>query len=491
MNPRVTLMLAVLVAALGAFVWFWEVEGADRRTEAEAAEKRIFPATLATDLTAFELTTTDGRELRLEKEDSWRIVKPISFPADSGAADGLVSALAGLRREAVYDDPEPLANYGLEGEPTVRAFAGEQAVELMIGNASPSGSNTYVAIPGDPRVQTVPTFALNAMRKNLDDFRESRVLDFDQSSLQSIDVAWQGSRVALSTGAEGEGAWQLTHPLAAPADVMTVGRLLSDLSFLRAEAYVDEPSEEQLASLREPAMKIVLNGAEGADPIELRVSAENDSGRRTLRGREGLVYEIGSDRFDALPQTAFAFRFKELTGFTDADVAAFELEFLDGDGVYRVSAEKQPDGSYVTEPDGFVPGTAEPLVAAMAGLEAIGILAETLGPDELAGIGLDPATAKVRVFGQGEQGARATLAEISLGAIRPKRGVAAKRAGDPVVYWLDEGLAERVPVSLEAFRNRFVAKMETPEAGDALLEGLDEVSAGEDEPVAAPDASAE
>jgi len=71
--------------------------------------------------------------------------------------------------------------------------------------------------------------------------------------------------------------------------------------------------------------------------------------------------------------------------------------------------------------------------------------------------------------------AEAPLSELRLGRLEPDRGIAAQRPDDPIVYWLADSLAEHLPVSLAAWRNRFVAEeAETDEdvpdaetAGDA------------------------
>ena len=91
-----------------------------------------------------------------------------------------------------------------------------------------------------------------------------------------------------------------------------------------------------------------------------------------------------------------------------------------------------------------------------------------MGPNELSGVGLEPANAVFRVFGGSEKGADEAdppiLAEIWLGALRGSAGIIAQRAGDDVVYVLDYALAERVPVSQEAFANRFRSDEEPPAA---------------------------
>ncbi|HME69839.1 MAG TPA: hypothetical protein VKM54_08220, partial [Myxococcota bacterium] len=60
MSPRVTLLLFLLAASLGAFVYLYEIRGADQRKEAEAKAKRLFPGVEVSDIDGIFLTTTEG-----------------------------------------------------------------------------------------------------------------------------------------------------------------------------------------------------------------------------------------------------------------------------------------------------------------------------------------------------------------------------------------------------------------------------------------------
>jgi hypothetical protein len=48
------------------------------------------------------------------------------------------------------------------------------------------------------------------------------------------------------------------------------------------------------------------------------------------------------------------------------------------------------------------------------------------------------------------------LAEVSLGALDPVAGIAAKAFGQAAIYRLDPALAEQLPLGLEDFRARFL-----------------------------------
>jgi hypothetical protein len=90
-----------------------------------------------------------------------------------------------------------------------------------------------------------------------------------------------------------------------------------------------------------------------------------------------------------------------------------------------------------------------------------------MGDDELRAVGLSPPAVTLRAFGAGEGEKAPLLAEVYLGEADPERGVAAQRSGDDVVYRLNYHTADRIPISREAFENRFRSS-EEPQQPQAL-----------------------
>ena len=122
-------------------------------------------------------------------------------------------------------------------------------------------------------------------------------------------------------------------------------------------------------------------------------------------------------------------------------------------------------GGWTTKPDAMQEGLASRIVAEVARLRAEDIAADAMGPDELAGVGLAPPRATLRVFGKpaAEGGEAPLLADLLFGIAKGGR-IYAKVPDRTTVYALSDELAEHVPMSLEAYRNRFVAP---PEAANA------------------------
>ena len=109
MSPRNTLLLAIVTAIVGAFVYFYEVEGVAAREQAEADESLLFPKVSDEAIQWIELTTTDGQTARVERvEEGWQIREPLDFPADEVALDGLARAAATLKFEREFRNQKGL-----------------------------------------------------------------------------------------------------------------------------------------------------------------------------------------------------------------------------------------------------------------------------------------------------------------------------------------------------------------------------------------------
>src|SRR5262245_825668 len=485
MNPRNTGILALVVAALGAFVWFYEVQGAEQRKEAEAAGKRIFAGLKADQISWIELRTDDGSNARLERKDAgWTLVAPLAFPADRFAADGVASALADLQAEASYDTPEPLPNYGLEGEPNVRFGAGEKTLALRVGKSAPVGGNVYVTDADAKKVFAVASWHTNAFKKTVKQLREARVLDFDRAKVNGVVISSADGRVVL---AKGDGGWTITEPVAAKADHDGVEGLLSDLQYLRADEFLDQPASDAALGLDAPWLVIELKLEGEAVPRRVAVGAVH-ADKRVVRGGDGPVFEIATSRLDALPRKLSAYRFKELSHFAMDAAARFELRFQPKAGEPLVVTGTAGKDGWTTAPEAMQPGKASRLVSELADLRADDVMADALGDAERAGLGLAPPRATLRVLGKPNEGHAdgPVLAEVLLGDANPEHGIPAMRGGEPAVYWLRAGASEQLPVGLDAWHQSFETKEASKPAPAAEAGGAETPAAAAAPPAAEP-----
>ncbi len=499
MNPRNTLLLLLAALAFGAYVYFVEVGGEATRLEAEAKTQQLFPEVEAEDIEWIELAAG----VRLERrEERWRIVAPVDFPADAIAADGLASGLADLARDAELEGPGPDAEYGLaDAARVVRFGAGDATQELRLGRETPVGPNTYAKVAGEEAILTVATFGANALDKGLDDLREKRVLDFDMGAVDRLEARWPDGGVEVvkraPEGDAGETDWVVTAPVEARADFETVRDLLSTLSFLRAEGFVDAPTEAQRASLEAPEFDVTLHigsEAEGGEPRTLRlaVGGAHEGDQRLVRAGEPSLYTIPAERMAELPRRVVEYRYRRLADFEIEEAHQLDLYFQPESGDPVAVTATRGDAGWSSTPERTAPGKLARLVSELSNLDADDILADDGAGLDLGELELAPPNVILTVLGASSEaeGAEETegedasalaprLAEIHLGRIEGSEWIVARAAGDSTVYRLEYERAEHVPVSLDAFRSRFLAEEEPAPVPDP--EG-EELSPSEESP---------
>jgi len=466
LNPRNTGILALLAAALAAFVYFYELGGEDARKQAEDDTKRLFPGLEVEALEFIELTTSDERSVRLERDEGgFGLVLPFEFPADTFNANALASGLVGLKSERKLENPQPLDVYGLASSASLFSFgAGAERHGISIGKDAPVGGNRYVSVLGSEDVHLVKSFSVRAFEKTLDDLRRKRVAPFDRDSIDRIELHWRDAQAVLERAAEG---WLLREPLRGPADAEAVDKLISDLSYLRAEGFVDAPSPDDEASLAVPDFAVRLSGktgAEGDEPfeVELTIGQPVEGGSRLVEAGLPALFRISAVGFESLPSELTQLRFRTLAKFDSFDAERLEIVFHASEPV--VVTARRTDEGWVSESEPVAPESLSALVRELSDLKAADILAERMGPVELRALELEPPVVTYRVLGAGGASPRdgedlVLLGEVLLGGVRDADGrTVAQAAGSPIVYALEASFAEAVPISLDAFRERFVVK---------------------------------
>jgi hypothetical protein len=492
MNPRNTIVLALVAAALGAFIWLYEIEGESTRQAAQDEEKRVFAGLESADVGAVSFVTMDGIEARFERrEGRWEVVRPVVGRADASALDAIVGALANLPREGEVDSPAALDPFGLGPDAQQIHFeVGDEAKGLRIGRSTPVGGHRYVARLSDDEVAYVASYRLNAFNRNLLDLRDRRVFRFDAGEVDQLRIAWPEGVVELLR--DDVGSWQMVVPAAERADEERVRELLSDLSFLRVQSFLDAPEQDEAvaAASQERAVEIqwTLRGEEGipGETGQAWIGGEVGTGR-LLFGPEGGLYTIASERLDDIDRDVAAYRYKTLSEYDVEEAGRLRLRFAEGaDGVPAEVVAELVESGWTSDAERLDLERVADLVLDLAQLRAEDILADEMGEAELASLGLAPPRVVIAVEGRtSEDEEPAVLAQIALGRVDDERGLFAQRLGAPTVYALDADLAEDLPTSWTAFAAGFrlsaseaVSRAEgegTSEGGGAELE-----SPGED-----------
>ncbi len=448
MSFRATGLLALVTAALAAFVWFGEPGGSGGESSAERLLPDLTPERI--DSLSFEAPGRDAVRV-MRKGEGWQLVEPLEAPADPLALDRIARSLSELESRGRIEEPGAREIYGLD-PPRNRVgwSASGEASELALGRVTPVGGNVYasVATSGEaPPVHMVEATAALAFDVAADDLRDRRLLAFEPGEVTRLRVA------ARDPGAPGAGfeatlersdtdGWAIVVPAPLPADVRAIDRLVSDLSLLRAEGFVDAPGDADRRAIEAPAFVAVVETATGAQRLDLAPVPGDAPHLRLARGRDGRFFQLRSALVEHLPSRLFDLRDRELARFDPAAAAAIEVDFADG-------------ASLTSEPHSEI-------VRALAELDAVGVAAEALGPDERAALGLAPARMRVRVLDEGA----GELADLRLGRLDGARGVVAQVGGQETIWLVDPAIDKLLPSDASGW-----SALAEPEAAPQPAEG--------------------
>jgi hypothetical protein len=491
LNPRTTGVLFLVALLLGAFIYVYELPRAEAPDEGDSAGL-LFPGLDAEAIDWLTLTTEDGVDVEFERLGGrrWRGIRPLAFAADQSTLDALVRQLAQLEIEGRVEQPAgrgdgpsvDLADFGLGDEFNVlRWRAGGTQHGLRVGRRTPVGSSTYMTrLDQDAEtIVYVSTWRVNALRKAWLDLRDRRVVDFDHTLVSDIEARWPGGSVSL---AKRGGRWRVIAPLAEQADAETVETLLSDLAFMQADGFVDEPESPSTHKLDGLGFEIELRGGEGVGDgtsfvHRLRITGTRE-GKRIAEREDGRQFLIAQERLDELPRRLLAYRYKHLADFEVADARRFTLTYTNGEASETIEGHLEA-GGWRTSPDTMAAARVGVMLSRLAEFEAQDIVADALGTPERRILGLEPPRLRIAVFGEDA----ALLARVSLGLRDAERGVFARRAEAEVIYRAAPEVVDWLPLDLKALRSEFLA---TP-GDDDLVPSVGDWAEGEGMPLSEPE----
>lgn len=185
-----------------------------------------------------------------KRDNQWRLSVPFDAAADFSSADGLVGRLFQSQMKAYVTDDgtTDLKTYGLDKpKATVTIGAGAGKYELALGGKDEAG-NVYARVGGQPAVFTLDASLLDDLTRPAADLRQKDVFEFRAFTALSLSVTRGGQTWTIARqGAPVEGKpaeWKLTAGPSAndkALDATRVNDLLTNVSSLRAETFVDAP----------------------------------------------------------------------------------------------------------------------------------------------------------------------------------------------------------------------------------------------------------
>ncbi|HLC25136.1 MAG TPA: DUF4340 domain-containing protein [bacterium] len=369
MSFRKTLLFTLILAAITAFYYLYEIRGGSIRLARSKAEQELFKVKAET-LTGINLNNTKGHFAFTKNGEEWYLQEPVPTPGDTQTVSDLVRAVTGAQKgRAIEENPKDLTLYGLKPPKTVVSFQGKGKsnvpLPLLLGDPNPSGTEVYAQLEGKPAVFLLDMAIQSALDKGLFEYRDKRLLPFKTSDVTQI--LWNRGNLKLTTGKDKNGSWSLVEPFKSPADSQKIEDILFRLGQTQVKEFIT-PGKKNVSQFGtdKPVVTLVLKREKKPDlNLSFGRHLEKEKDVYAWRGGEQSVLRVEDIVLKDMPETLTSIR--DLTVFKADQDHVLKVEWKKADGSTFLLDKTMKDGSE----DWMI---EKPVVAPAERSEAYGLL---------------------------------------------------------------------------------------------------------------------
>jgi hypothetical protein len=413
MRFRTTLILLLVLAGLGAYL-YW-VERPREQKEAEA--KKLF-SLKPDDIVEVHLRFQD-REILLRKSgETWRLVQPIDAPADEITVKNLLNTIAECEVKRELEDAADLKQFGLDPPfVTLEVKLKDRTLPAVaVGKNTPVGFSAYLQRLDDKKVRLTTSAFRAGLDKQVKDVRDKAILNFTDDDVQRFSVVRADGTITL---ARKDGQWTIEQPGPYPADTPTVRSFLSTLRTMRAIDFPnDQPTDLTPYGLDNPRLRVVLFLGKDQAEKHVLIGKENPEKNTEIYVQtSGLptIYTVSDWVWRDLNKSVGDFRDKTVLAYDQEQVQAVEVTREDGQQYRLVRQDKDqwaPQGV-----EGKPAGTTiRQWLQDVHDLRGFEVAADN--PPDLKPYGLDKPLLTIRLFGSENQ----ELGDLRIGVATTEQG---------------------------------------------------------------------
>jgi hypothetical protein len=326
-----TIVMAVLLAGLGGYVYWVELPTERTKTETEAIEKKLLPFA-EREITGLTVYSESGDIVMIAKDGAWKITAPLQTEADTRAVQSMIRSLAlGKVTRVVEEQATALAPFGLDKPSmTLTLAANSQQETVSIGDSGPISSTLYAMRASDKKILLTDLSTRDFLNKTLLSFRKKEVLPVDSNQAERVRLSYPKTEIVLYR-TEDKGnkkKWSIRYPIEAPADQPEVRTLLVKLDELKALGFIDPGSQrdEQLKKLTKPDIKIMVYTGGIEHTVKLYQPDPSSGEAFAVTTAEAPIYRINPMVLKDLTKDLFTLQDKRLLGMDPDNVAMLEVK---------------------------------------------------------------------------------------------------------------------------------------------------------------------
>jgi hypothetical protein len=265
---------SILVAIMVALVLYLVLR------EQEKTHYRLpkLPRVAGTEISKIEISKADT-SIALSKKDNTWYIDPMGYSAESRKIKDMLATIEKLTLTALVSESKNYSRYDLGNDKkiTVRAWAGDNLRrEFEVGKTAPSFRHTFVKIAGNDRVYHARDNFRGKFDQTAEDLWDRTVLSFERTEIEAIQISKGEQSILLSRTEipveistdqkpevesppppKSEIMWQSAE--GKKGDQSAINRLMTSLSNLRCQKYVQDRKKEDL---KDPIYSVKLRGAD-------------------------------------------------------------------------------------------------------------------------------------------------------------------------------------------------------------------------------------
>jgi Domain of unknown function (DUF4340) len=294
MNWRTTLILAVVVLAVFAYLRFFEMK---QPSTGEARRQ-------AQNVVNFDRSKVDGiiiqngdEKIEIRRRDNkWRLEIPIKDQADGALVENLLSDLETWQKEGTIPakdidaDKSKLNEYGLNRPKLKLKLIGpDRPPEILFGKDAALEGRMYVRFENSKETFLAKQSVKKDVDKKAEEFRDKKLTDVTTAQVRRIALKTPAGEMELEKKGD---HWDIVKPLRARADDEKVGDLIAQVTTARIQQFVaDDHGDLRPYGLAEPRGSITLFSQEGSKDQKVEIA---DSIKVFGQDDKGQMLQIGS-----------------------------------------------------------------------------------------------------------------------------------------------------------------------------------------------------
>ena len=294
MNWRTTLILAVVVLAVFAYLRFFEMK---QPSTGEARRQ-------AQNIVNFDRSKVDGiiiqngdEKIEIRRRDNkWRLEIPIKDQADGALVENLLSDLETWQKDgtipakAIDADKSKLNEYGLNRPKLkLKLIGSDRPPEILFGKDAALEGRMYVRFENSKETFLAKQSVKKDIDKKAEEFRDKKLTDVTTAQVRRIALKTPAGEMELEKKGD---HWDIVKPLRARADDEKVGDLIAQVTTARIQQFVaDDHGDLRPYGLAEPRGSITLFSQEGRKDQKVEIA---DSIKVFGQDDKGQMLQIGT-----------------------------------------------------------------------------------------------------------------------------------------------------------------------------------------------------